>query len=384
MDGPDLRVSVPQQRTPVSDAPTTLAEQPLPPPDRPTPAAPSTRSRLRQAARATRAWAKQPKGRVILPATIVLVLLGASGTAGAYLVPNSLSTTKKNASATGRPGELGNAANGLQPGQPAPGQSGAGPGLPGQSGVGQGLPGQSGAGPGLPSQGGAGQVAAGGQAVPGQAAPGQAAPGQVAAGGVAPGKPGQAQVRPPDALAGWALQVGTRVGIPVVAVQAYGYAELVLARTTPNCHLNWTTIAAIGKIESAHGSFNGSVLGANGTVQPPIYGLPLDGQGGRQLVRDTDQGTLDKDTTYDRAIGPMQFIPSTWLATKVDADNDGVADPNDINDAALTAGVYLCKYGRDLSKADSWWAAILSYNAVQPYAQKVFDAANDYGVRSRS
>jgi hypothetical protein len=37
-----------------------------------------------------------------------------------------------------------------------------------------------------------------------------------------------------------------------------------------------------------------------------------------------------------------------------------------------------------MSQADAWWDAILSYNAVRPYAQKVFDAANDYGQRSRA
>jgi membrane-bound lytic murein transglycosylase B len=195
--------------------------------------------------------------------------------------------------------------------------------------------------------------------------------------------PAVAGVRPADALASWAQETGTRVGIPVVAVQAYGYAELVVARTMPSCRLSWTTIAAIAKVESSHGSHNGAVLGVDGAVQPPIFGLPLDGKGGRQEIRDTDQGTVDSDTTYDRAVGPLQFIPSTWLAFKVDADNNTIADPNDIDDASLTAATYLCQGGRDMSKADAWWDAILSYNAVRPYAQKVFEAANDYGQRSR-
>jgi membrane-bound lytic murein transglycosylase B len=168
-----------------------------------------------------------------------------------------------------------------------------------------------------------------------------------------------------------------------VAVQAYGYAELVAARTAPNCRLSWTTIAAIAKVESSHGSANGAVLGADGAVQPPVLGLPLDGKGGRQLIRDTDQGVMDGDRTYDRAVGPLQFIPATWREMKVDADNNQVADPNDIDDASLAAALYLCRGGRDLSRADAWWEAILSYNAVQPYAQKVFDAANEYGRRSR-
>jgi membrane-bound lytic murein transglycosylase B len=124
-------------------------------------------------------------------------------------------------------------------------------------------------------------------------------------------------------------------------------------------------------------------LNTDGSVQPPIYGLPLDGKGGRQLIRDTDQGTIDGDSQFDRAVGPLQFIPSTWKQMQVDADNSGSSDPNDIDDAALAAGLYLCQGGRDLARADSWWDAILSYNAVRPYAQKVFDAANDYGQRSR-
>ena len=302
---------------------------------KPTPPAPRRAHPVRavaQAGRSTSAWAKRPSGRLVLPGIIALLLLGAAGTAGVYLVPQALDAAPA-PSAT-------------------PAFTGAAPASAG------------GAPAGLPTA----SAPIGASGAPAVTTP------------PAQGQPGQ---RPADALAGWAQQVGTKVSIPVVALEAYGYAELVLAKTTPSCHLSWTTIAALGKVESDHGSANGAVLGADGQVQPPIYGLPLDGKGGRQLVRDTDQGTIDGDTTYDRAVGPLQFVPHTWNSYKIDADNNGVADPNDIDDASLTAASYLCQGGRDLSKAESWWDAILSYNAVQPYAQKVFEAANDYGQRSR-
>jgi membrane-bound lytic murein transglycosylase B len=66
-----------------------------------------------------------------------------------------------------------------------------------------------------------------------------------------------------------------------------------------------------------------------------------------------------------------------------DADRAGVADPNDLDDAAMTAARYLCAGGRDLSVPAGWWAAIESYNAVRVYTQDVFRASNDYGLRSR-
>ncbi|MEU4559987.1 lytic murein transglycosylase [Actinoplanes sp. NPDC023936] len=344
-----------------------------------------------RAGRATALWAKGPSGRVVIPGFVIVALVILAGTSGAYLVPKALEAgPAPSANVSAMPGDPA-AGTGLPadggaglPGAGATGLPGAGAtGLPGAGATG--LPGAGATG--LPGAGATGLPGAGATGLPG-ATTGLPATGLPGAGlpgaGLPTTQPGTGGGRPADALSSWATQVGTKVGIPVVAVQAYGYAELVAAKTTPSCHLSWTTLAALAKVESDHGAFNGAVLGVDGVASPTIYGLPLNGQGGRQMIADTDQGQLDGDTTHDRAIGPMQFIPSTWKENAVDADRDGVTNPNDIDDAALTAAVYLCKGGRDLAKAESWWDAILSYNAVRPYAQRVFQYADDYGRRSQS
>ncbi len=197
------------------------------------------------------------------------------------------------------------------------------------------------------------------------------------------GSPSASVGRPADALAGWANAVATTVDIPPVALEAYGYAEAYMTRVQPSCHLAWTTLAGLGRIESNHGRAGGATLGPDGRPSPPIRGLPLDGQAGRKLILDTDQGRLDGDTRYDRAIGPMQFIPSTWMIWGVDADNDGIADPNDIFDASLAAARYLCADGRDLGQPAQWANAVLSYNAVDTYMRDVFAQADVYGRESR-
>ena len=129
-------------------------------------------------------------------------------------------------------------------------------------------------------------------------------------------------------------------GIPSRAVQAYQAAA-----TAADCGIPWTRVAAIGRVESNHGQFAGATLLSDGRSDPPIVGIPLDGRPGVAEIKDTDGGKWDGDTTYDRAVGPMQFIPSSWATFGVDGDRDGKADPFDIDDAAASAAKYLCRAG---------------------------------------
>lgn len=190
--------------------------------------------------------------------------------------------------------------------------------------------------------------------------------------------------RPADALATWATKVGGALGIPETAVQAYGYAQLALAQLDPQCHLNWTTLAAIGAVQSQHGQLGGAILLPSGRSQPPIQSPPLDGLQGRPLVRDTDAGAFDGDPAFDRQMGPMKLLPSQWQQFAVDADGDGILDPYDIDDATVTLGRLLCAGGADLSSATGWHAAIGRYQAGATFGAAVFAVADDYGRRSRS
>ncbi len=86
--------------------------------------------------------------------------------------------------------------------------------------------------------------------------------------------------------------------------------------------------------------------------------------------------------TWDHAVGPMQFIPSTWDDWASDGDGDGVESPNDIDDAALATARYLCADGRDLRSADGWSGGIFSYNHAQEYVAAVHVAASAYAERT--
>ncbi|BBY56730.1 lytic murein transglycosylase [Mycobacterium koreense] len=189
-----------------------------------------------------------------------------------------------------------------------------------------------------------------------------------------------AEGRGADQLSDWAAERAERLDIPATALEAYAYAARVAEVENPNCRIRWTTLAGIGQVESRHGTYADARLESNGDVRPPIRGLRLDGTGGTQHIVDPDAGDLADDDGVVRALGPMQFIPETWRLYGVDANNDGIISPDNIDDAALTAAGYLCFRGKDLDTAEGWVAALRAYNHSEQYARIVRDWAAAYAA----
>lgn len=156
---------------------------------------------------------------------------------------------------------------------------------------------------------------------------------------------------------------GSLGSTPLAVVTAYQRAATILT-TASDCGLQWTTLAAIGRVESNHN-------------RGPALLAPLDGKGGRGELPDTDLGQVDANLTWDAPVGPMALLPSTWRGVAVDADADGKRDPHDIDDAALAAGVLLCARG-DLKRPAALRAALTSYHRAPGFVPTVLAVAKRY------
>ena len=116
----------------------------------------------------------------------------------------------------------------------------------------------------------------------------------------------------------------TYLGLYQRAARDYGFAG------------DWYILAAVGKVESNHGE----------SLGPSSAG----------------------------AMGPMQFLPSTWDTSGVDGNGDGKANVMDPLDAIPAAAGYL----RDGGAPDDWYAALYSYNHADWYVKEVLAVAEAY------
>jgi len=191
-------------------------------------------------------------------------------------------------------------------------------------------------------------------------------------------RPGEIAPGVPTGSARKVLADASTNGIPSAALSAYQRAAQVIDSADKSCKIDWPLIAAIGRVESNHGRYGGNTLDADGVSRPGIYGIALDGSNGTSKVADSDAGQYDNDPRLDRAVGPMQFIPSTWSVVGVDGDGDGRRNPQDIDDAALATAVYLCSGDEDLSSAAGQRSAVYRYNHSQDYVDLVLSIMAAY------
>ncbi len=173
--------------------------------------------------------------------------------------------------------------------------------------------------------------------------------------------------------------------VPRLFLDAYQRAASTMQSERPRCRVGWTAIAAIGKIESDHGRFRGARTTLNGDPIPPIVGIRLDGSNSG-VVADTEDGLLDGDLEFDRAVGPMQFIPSSWSRVARDANGDGNTDVHNAYDAALGTATYLCRAvpGGGLDLDEGLRPAFFSYNHSSAYVESVLGWHRTYASMAAS
>jgi hypothetical protein len=151
-----------------------------------------------------------------------------------------------------------------------------------------------------------------------------------------------------------------------------------MGQAAPSCHLSWNLLAAVGAAQSNHGRRGGAALNRTGVVKPSLFGSRTTGRG----AGDSDAGRLDHDRHGDRPMGPMMFLPSTWTTVGVDGDQDGRRSPQDIDDAALAAAVYLCSGSGDLSTDHDARRALRRFDRAPSYADAVLALAETYAEQA--
>ncbi|MFD9686785.1 NlpC/P60 family protein [Kitasatospora sp. NPDC059088] len=180
--------------------------------------------------------------------------------------------------------------------------------------------------------------------------------------------------------------VGGSAGIPQRMMDAYNRAVTAMSTLSPNCRgLDWALLAAIAQVESTQAQ--GHQIAGDGLITPPIIGPILNGSGAggnTTPVLDTDGGKWDGNTVYDAAVGPMQFLPSTFTGMSAKVRPEGGANPNNIDDAAMAAALYLCGNGRDLNDQSQLFAAIYQYNASTAYVNEVLDWRRQFSALGSS
>ncbi|GAB3128964.1 hypothetical protein GCM10027289_09670 [Tsukamurella serpentis] len=163
------------------------------------------------------------------------------------------------------------------------------------------------------------------------------------------------------------------LGIPGAAYAAYKAAADRMALEAPACGIEWNLVAAIGRIESGHA--DGGNVDARGQTLTPIEGPVLDGSlAGNAVIRD--------GAGFARALGPMQFLSTTWKMFGGDNNGDGTPDVNNLRDATYGAARYLCSSSSGLQHEANQRVAVFAYNQSNSYVDNVVAWSKAYRDRA--
>ncbi len=132
--------------------------------------------------------------------------------------------------------------------------------------------------------------------------------------------------------------------------------ESALGKNVGQCYLSNSATGAGVKV-----STNGTML----RVMNPSRDVPPFLKITQELGRDPYKTVVSCPMSFGwgGAMGPAQFIPSTWILYKDKLQNiiAKPADPWDVRDAFLAAGLYLADSGAKTKTRDSEWKAAMIY-----------------------
>ncbi|MFD8494840.1 NlpC/P60 family protein [Amycolatopsis sp. NPDC059657] len=141
----------------------------------------------------------------------------------------------------------------------------------------------------------------------------------------------------------------------------------------PRCTCGRSILASIAQVESRHAA--GRTIAPNGDITPPIQGPLLDGSG----VGGNRTPIRNPDGSFAGAVGPFQFLTTTWATVAQDGNGDGQRNPHNAFDAALGAAALLCGTGaRNLADEGQLRAAVYDYNHSAAYVEQVIANIRGY------
>ena len=116
--------------------------------------------------------------------------------------------------------------------------------------------------------------------------------------------------------------------------------------------MHWTLIAGIGRVESTH-AYDGKDADDNGNLLKPVLGLSSTAASAARPSSATPTAARSTATPSTTAPSAHAVPPETWNQYAGDGNGDGIADPQNLFDSALTTGKYLCDGGLNMQGSDS-------------------------------